>query len=206
MKEFDQKILDTAFWTIGIAGAMVTLLVGFSWFANLKLYDRDKAALTQELKSSLQQELSKATQTLKAESTKRSEQIAETARSAGEAAAGELKEEMEASVAKLTRQIADLRVDMLETEGRRWMADAVYSNATRAYMLMLSLAVAQKADWRISRALGFLNDALDKVIKESKSRPDVELARQLVELLDSLPASFALEVTSLKAKLTTARG
>lgn len=58
IREYDKELLDSVHWSQGIVGGVALLLVGFSWFTNSRIYERDKAALTQELEGKLQSQLS----------------------------------------------------------------------------------------------------------------------------------------------------
>lgn len=50
MKDYQSALLDTVYWALGGVFSVVVLLSGFGWFANFKVYERDKANLTQELR------------------------------------------------------------------------------------------------------------------------------------------------------------
>ena len=48
MKQYDQRLLNTVYWALGTLAAVAAALVGFGWFANFRVYERDKNALAQE--------------------------------------------------------------------------------------------------------------------------------------------------------------
>lgn len=50
-KEFQSAILDTIYWALGGVFLALSLVFGFSWFTNFRLYDRDKLALHADLQS-----------------------------------------------------------------------------------------------------------------------------------------------------------
>lgn len=52
-REFQSAILDTVYWSLGGVFVAVGLLLGFGWFANFKVYDRDKQALQSDIDTRL---------------------------------------------------------------------------------------------------------------------------------------------------------
>ena len=50
-KDFQSAILDTIYWALGGVFLALSLVFGFSWFPNFRLYDRDKQALHADLQS-----------------------------------------------------------------------------------------------------------------------------------------------------------
>jgi hypothetical protein len=48
MKEYHSSLLDTVYWALGTLAAVTTLLAGFGWFANFKLYEADKTRLKED--------------------------------------------------------------------------------------------------------------------------------------------------------------
>ncbi|WP_421207204.1 hypothetical protein [Aeromonas sp. 601027] len=42
MKEFHEKILDTVYWSLGSVFGILALLLGFGWWSNFKLHEKDK--------------------------------------------------------------------------------------------------------------------------------------------------------------------
>lgn len=56
MRQYDQRLLETVYWSLGGAGAIVLLVVGLGWYTNFRLHERDRAALKKELLASLSEE------------------------------------------------------------------------------------------------------------------------------------------------------
>jgi hypothetical protein len=56
MRQYDQRLVETVYWGLGTVITVAIALVGFGAFANFRLYDRDRAALQQELATALQRE------------------------------------------------------------------------------------------------------------------------------------------------------
>jgi hypothetical protein len=56
MKRSEDRILTTVYWALASCGATVLVLVGFSWFVNFKVYERDKESLKEDLATSIRDE------------------------------------------------------------------------------------------------------------------------------------------------------
>jgi hypothetical protein len=50
---FQSDLLSTVYWSLGVVVGIVALLVGYNWFTNFKIYEREKASLLEELKTQL---------------------------------------------------------------------------------------------------------------------------------------------------------
>ena len=49
MHQYDQRLLSTVYWSLTVVVALVLALITIIGFLNLRVYERDKAALKQEL-------------------------------------------------------------------------------------------------------------------------------------------------------------
>jgi|GEM_PF-6641681 len=59
IQSYQDNFLSTVYWSLGTVSTIVLILIGFSWFANLRNYERDKNALREELKNVTDNELAK---------------------------------------------------------------------------------------------------------------------------------------------------
>src|SRR6266581_4289412 len=49
MRSFQDSLLSTVYWSLGVLLVIVAVLVGFGWFANFRVYQRDLEGLKREL-------------------------------------------------------------------------------------------------------------------------------------------------------------
>lgn len=56
MRQYDQRLLDTVYYTLGALGAAVFLIITLGWYTNFRLYKRDTDAMKQEIAASLASE------------------------------------------------------------------------------------------------------------------------------------------------------
>src|SRR2546430_2545662 len=47
MRFYDARLLATVYWALGGLAALTVGVIGFGWFANFKVYERDKAQLSE---------------------------------------------------------------------------------------------------------------------------------------------------------------
>jgi hypothetical protein len=64
MHRYAQRVLSTVYWSLAVVVTLVTVLVTIIGFLNLRVYERDKAVLRQELVGLLPQQLSESQRTL----------------------------------------------------------------------------------------------------------------------------------------------
>lgn len=59
MKENDNALLNTIYWTLGTVATVTVLLVGFGWLSNFKFHDSEKQRIKDELDSKINEAMSK---------------------------------------------------------------------------------------------------------------------------------------------------
>lgn len=67
MREHQGSLLDTVYWALGGVFLVVSLLLGFGWFVNFKVYERDKESLKSDLATSAEKTSSELEQSVKAQ-------------------------------------------------------------------------------------------------------------------------------------------
>ncbi len=67
MRQYDQRLLNTVYYTLAALGTVVFLIVTLGWYTNFRLYKRDNEALKQEVISSLAAEARQAAEKVAAQ-------------------------------------------------------------------------------------------------------------------------------------------
>lgn len=57
-KDYTQHILSTVYWSLGGVLSITMLIAGFGWFANFKIYEKDREILARELQAKLEEAIS----------------------------------------------------------------------------------------------------------------------------------------------------
>ena len=60
MRQYDQRLLNTVYWSLSVVGALVVGLTALNWYTNNRLYERDKAIYQKELEGFINVELGKS--------------------------------------------------------------------------------------------------------------------------------------------------
>ena len=161
------------------------MLVGFSWFSNFQIRERELTALKQELHASLTTQAAE----LRAALTTQCEAELGAARTA---LATESHSQLE-GIIRLTKEAA---YDRNVNEARYWQHREVEANELRYYMFALPVAVELADEPRIK-------ECLSAIIRlgEAGIFPFHGYVPPLVRDLDKLPSEYATEVGVLRELL-----
>lgn len=120
IKEFQSAILETIYWALGGVFLALSLVFGFSWFTNFKLYDRDKQALQADLHGKIDSSVKEltaayATSALNLERRvdEKFEEWKRTAEYQAEETTKRIQSNSQATVTALERRVAALQRDTL---------------------------------------------------------------------------------------------
>lgn len=170
------------------------VIVGAGWYTNFRLYDRDKAAMKQELLFSLREEARSIIETTAAKSR------------------AELSEAIEASAAQssgrlnsMHRDLNTTRYQVLEIEANQHEAAQVWSNVLRTYLKMIRVGQELGYEFYVSRSIGQVIRVLKIIAKKDVSHLEGDLASDVTRMLDSLGSEFSVDVDTIRQLLRTAR-
>ncbi len=223
MRQYDERLLQTVYWALGTALALVVFAASAGWYVNVRLYEREKEALRSELhlaletkirdiSESVQQDVQEAQTSLddaltdmgkdlREQTNRRFQEIEKLAREAGKAAADTL----QAQFKQMQHDMMYMENTTLRRDAETWRERGVHTNELRAYIRSLSLATqlmefSSANEWLVARALEGIQGAL-----EAGGRPDVQGLTKITALLGTLPDEYSIEVERLRALLSTSR-
>jgi hypothetical protein len=203
IREYDQKLLDSVHWSQGIVGGVALLLVGFSWFTNSRIYERDKAALTQELEGKLQSQLSLIRTELEANQKTASKEILEKTTAPLLAVQKDLEGKIQNVVngqSQLDKRIVSSNswseYNKKQSEAYYWELTKVKGNELNCYATMLNIAIELNSEICISTCL--VN--LEKLMAGG-CLPMWTYVSSIAETLDKLPPRFSALTNGIKEHL-----
>ena len=182
MREYDQRLLNTVYWSLGGMGGVILLVIGLGWYTNFRLYTRELDTLRDSLKREIQA-------TLRAE-------MSDAAEKAGRDAVREI----ESTVRTLGRDMKFMKYDLLKTEAERWKVGGYTANAIMSYAEMAEVALEAKFEIYVSEAL----DNLRKTFREVESIPSGH-AKRVTEIINRLPPEYIADVEAIRKLLLEAR-
>ncbi len=175
METANDRLLSTVHWSLGTIATVGLVLLGFGWFANFRVYERDKAAMQQELRGFLAEQMA----------TTRAE-----LRTAVEQAASQAVARLEAMVNAHSLRVGKLEILYDETELDKWMEAKVWDNAIRAG---LNVARAADQEWRVTRALEKI-----MICVNAGAGADSFVYGDMLEVFDKLPDRHAADINNIK--------
>jgi hypothetical protein len=207
VKSYQDDLLSTVYWSLGTLATIAVLLIGFSWFANFRIYERDKAALRDELHLELNDELGKLKTLFESHVVDTSRLIPEQIAKEIQDAISTLAASIKASEKNAARDLANLELELREMEHVKWLNQGVYVNALRIANTMLVIALSIGSSWRISKALDALQNDLGIMTKANYSGqiPEADSIATIIKTLDKVGTEHTILVASIKEMLAKVR-
>jgi hypothetical protein len=196
MHDYDRDFLTIILSALGIVGAVAVLLVGYSWFTNIRIYERDKSALTQELEGKLESKFSNLKNALEKDQRDLNKEILEKATKPLTALDERLAEQNKIFFKELRTYKLWMNFNKEQSEAYYWESKKVPGNEINRYKEMLSIAIELNADHQIAQCLA----RIEKLMASGSLPYWGELPR-LFETLDSLAPKFAMQANAIKEHL-----
>jgi len=180
MRQYDQRLLTTVYWSLGGLLTVAVLLIGFGWYANFRVYERDKAALSDALRLDFENKVSIIQKELQATTAEGIDRAEKAAVSAAESAARALRSELSNQLSRVNKTIHKIQYDLLRREAEEWIQKKVPKNVLRTYGQMLDTSLHLDAFW-VSQALDGMHSALAKFkeVTNPALQPDAVVSRLL---------------------------
>lgn len=208
---FRSDLVETVNTSLATIVGLGVLLVGFSWFSNFRVLEREKLALQQQLENDVRKYAADFETAVDARLQTGLSRIHEDLRARVIATAEEKVSRVAHEVSELTARTSALgkvvRQEQLRRECVRIMSEARYwemrkvpANEVDRYRELLRVSVLLDEDPSISTALA-------KLIAHGESGvlPYWGHVPELTELLEKLPARFSIEKARLLSLLTTVK-
>jgi hypothetical protein len=194
MQQYDQKLLATVYWSLGTIVAVAALLIGFGWYANLRVYEKDKDVMKEEFRNFLRAELVTSSKVFE-------KQIDEKI----EKALKDYQENIKSSLAKVQTRISSIDETITGIEYKRLKDEAkteIKSIAFSRYVDMIELShkLPSYLDFYYSEPL----ENILSLLKEGVI-PDPEDVKNLNKALSKVPEGYAMDVESIRQLVRNSR-
>lgn len=216
---FQDQVLTTIYWSLGTVAGLAILLVGYGWWTNFRIYDRDKQSLERELRVLLTQEanemkeqfrvdigkqfsdasasLAKDLQTVEARVTKSLENLLETNEKKTVARIYQLTNKQQG----MLEQINKIELTNTINEREEAVNKKLYRNALQHSVTALEIALKLSYDYQVGEVLDLVAKDIKNALANDKGPIDNFLIGQLVEVLDKVQGSHAHAAAGLKSEV-----
>jgi hypothetical protein len=164
------EVLQTVYWSLGVIATLTLLLVGYSWFTNFRVYERDKEMLAEALRMELRAGLAEAqrsTREAMSEIREKAADLASAIRSESDAA---IEAGMKAHASRIEGHLRALEARLLETQLSFELLNAdvlferhLHGNGIRSYLSAASIAKRLGRADCVERILGDLEKRLKQM-------------------------------------------
>src|SRR6266566_7550202 len=190
-RSFQADLLSTVYWSLGVVLVIVVLLVGFGWFANFRVYQRDLEGLKRELETFVAKAIAEVTTRLQTDLTSALTTGKKDLENASSAKIDALSRDLLGRIGNLSRDLLVMKCDSLRAEFKQQVLAKTYGSAATSALRLLRDALT--FDWDFYKDL-YTNASLTGLI-ESLGKGGVLTASELkdaTELLMRLPDSYAV--------------
>jgi hypothetical protein len=205
MREYDARLLGTVYWSLATVATLALILVGFGWYVNFRVYERDKASLLHELKALVRENLAKSESELQGTHRHAITKLSEELRISVERDQQSFRHDVDDKVAALKSEIDGAKCELCavnftlcEKEAER--SAHVPDNVLLFARQMLSWALQEQNEYHVGRAL----DRILSAVMEG-AEPNAMMIMDLDPLLRDVPAGHRMSVNAIQEALQKLR-
>jgi len=198
-REYQGHLLDTVYWALGGIFVLVGLLLGFGWFANFKVYERDKDSIRTELAA----EISNTSRTMELELRKIESELHSSldikSKASSESLSTQLKTQLEEALAPIKSSIssAEDRIFQLQLHQRKEQMENETSDSMALTKAVYVLELC------VQKAMDEIPDIINVILKKLEKGGKFT-AREITNvnrIIDKLPTQYQALTDRLRAKL-----
>ncbi|PAU77677.1 hypothetical protein CK501_14545 [Halovibrio salipaludis] len=217
VREHQGRVLSTVQWALSILAIVAVLLLGYNWFSNKKIYERDKAAMNEEMERHKEQVDQRVKTHFEGEANRLNKEVSEVEQRLNGAVKQKVDETIADSIKKLEAKISrveqnsnlrlvDVEFTLEWTDHERWVEKDVMANALTSATRMLEISFKANHDWYLDQALDVLEKDIDTLAEQKRNQPpeSTDVSNLSVQL-EKVPAEKRIVVDSIKEKLSRLR-
>jgi hypothetical protein len=202
MRQYDQSLLSTVYWSLSVIVALVILLAGYGWYTNFRVYERDKNAMQQDLQGYLQQEIGKSfLATSEVNERFRGEMLADITQRIESLRAASI-DASKAASENILEQLRFMKLDLRRIEGWYWENRESFFPAFITYIQRLEDINSLKGKFpEVSDAnYELLFKDLERVLN-NKFEITENFHRRVEDALNDIPLQFTEQVDKIRELL-----
>ncbi len=189
-KDYRKDLLHTVYWALGGVGGLAVVLLGYGWFANFKVYERDKQALQEDLSGLVVRKTSELRGALDG-----------LVKSAVTNEVAVVRAAVTSQVAEVQRDLAGLSVTVITMQAEAYKARGAHALVATMGIQWLEAALKAGSEYEMDNALKTL---LSSFAEASCYLTTYEAGR-LTALLEQLPADRGVLRDRVQAALKTVK-
>jgi len=150
---YSEQLRNAIYFAGSIVLTLALVLVAYGWYANFRVYERDKAAIRDELRQFLANEIGTSMSTLRADidgEQSRVKKDYESLRISVEQTSTAVVKNL---LSPVYTRLRELQFGILQLEMESWRAQTVHANVVGSTVTMLELATEMKSNFRTEVAL-----------------------------------------------------
>ena len=220
-RKFQEQILSAVYWSLGTLATVAALLVSFGWFANFKIYERDKVIMERELRaladanmaglnSMFNMSLVKNTSELYKGLDSRINSAIEQYDRKQVGILASLEEKLDfltgesrAGILLVKEEVLGLKLASQIEKREMWLKIGIFENALGCSLIALKLATEIRSEYLIGECLGHMFQDVNILTSKPENMVDNYLVANLIKELDLVKGSNAHVAAVIKTKVTT---
>lgn len=204
---FQSDVLSTVYFSLSIVAGLAIVLIGYNWFTNYRIYQREKETLKRELATDLSSQALEERRRTDAELSQIRAELTEAAKACNEHATAASRVERETAVSELTKKIDALKasserkdrslsIRLARAAVQTYIGDKDYTMAATYGIRLLEEALATETDVYVETALRILEECIDNEGFFTQSEKE-----RLAQFLKDVPTDLRDSAEGLEKKL-----
>jgi hypothetical protein len=186
---FQEQLLLTVYWALGVLVTLAVVLVTFGWFTNTQIRERDRDALKQEVRDTVTTRMLEAAQESQKEIATRLDSIEKR-----------LSSNIGQRLGSITRQLREVELKAILLEREKWVQRKVPENALMSDVEQVEKSTAYRIQWAISQGLSNMTETLGQLEGSRLLGYDIE---SITSALNKVPPDHHLQVEAIREMVRT---
>ncbi|GLH75085.1 hypothetical protein GETHLI_35880 [Geothrix limicola] len=200
IRDYNGTFMSVIIWSLSTVGTIAFALIGFSWFTNIRMIQRDIQTLRDELIAILGEKAAEAQQINSENMSLKSKEILEITTSAAEKMSNAATAQIKSQISNAIKRIGELEYLNIKKDIILWNEKHVYANSCSAASELLEKSLTLNSDYYVEESIDILRDSLEKMEHDNEIA-DAATVRQLEGTINKLGADLKTSKLALLSQL-----